>query len=129
MSKHETPLTLQFWESVGGSLIEEFLAVSRGAGTAQRLIDGVIVLDGAKRRIKQHEVAVKDQDIIVVQTKASRLGMYLMGQALFSAKLMRPFGPRSIRTVAVCTADDSVLRLLCDHAGIEVVVYENGRKT
>jgi hypothetical protein len=122
MSKHETPLTVRYWESVGGSLIEEFPAVLRGPQNAQRLIDGVIVLDGQKRRVKHHEIELKNQNIIVIQTKASRLGMYLMGQALFSAKLMKPFNPKSIRTVALCTADDSVLRPLCEQAGIEVVV-------
>jgi len=50
------------------------------------------------------------KDIIVVQAKANRLGMYLMGQALFSRELMKPFRPASIRTVALCAEDDSVLR-------------------
>lgn len=40
------------------SLIGKFLTVSHEAGNAQRLIDGVIVLDGAKRRINKQGVAV-----------------------------------------------------------------------
>jgi hypothetical protein len=48
--------------------------------------------------------------------------MYLMGQALFSRDLMRPFLPRSIRTVALCNQDDSVLRPLAEAHGIEVVI-------
>jgi len=125
MSKHETPLTVRYWESIGGSLIEEFPAVLRGPSNAQRLIDGVIVLDGKQRRIKHHEITLQDRNIIVIQTKASRLGMYLMGQALFSAELMKPFNPRSIRTVAICTRDDSVLRPICERAGIEVIVFKD----
>lgn len=114
---------MRFWQSVGGSLVEEFPAVRRGTDNAQRLVDGVIVLDGRTRRAKASEVDVRGKDIIVVQTKASRLGMYLMGQAIFSMELMQMFGPRSIRTVAICTAGDSVLKPLCDRYGIEVVVY------
>lgn len=125
MSKHETPLTVRYWESIGGSLIEEFPAVRRGPNNAQRLIDGVIVLDGKRRRISHDETTIQDQDIVVIQTKASRLGMYLMGQALFSAEMMKSFNPRSIRTVAICNQDDVILRPICDGAGIEVVVFND----
>ena len=48
--------------------------------------------------------------------------MYLMGQALFSRELMKPFGPASIRTVALCAKDDSVLRPLAEAFGIEVEI-------
>ncbi len=60
----------------------------------------------------------------MVQAKASRLGMYLMGQALFSRELMRPFNPATIRAVALCAKDDSVLRPLAEEYGIEVEVDE-----
>ena len=30
MSKNETPLTRLYWESIGGTLVEEFPAVRRG---------------------------------------------------------------------------------------------------
>ena len=68
-----------------------------------------------KRSIRdrtQSDVVLKDQDIIVVQAKASRLGMYLMGQAFFSAQLMRAFEPRSVESVALVLRDDEVLRPL-----------------
>jgi hypothetical protein len=123
MSKHETELTIRYWQSVGGTLVEEFPAVHRGKDHAQRLIDGVIVLDGQRRRARAADVDIRDKDIVVVQTKAGRLGMYLMGQALFSKELMHAFGPRSIKTVAVCIASDSVLKPLCEKYGIEVVVF------
>jgi hypothetical protein len=38
---------------------------------------------------------------VIVQTKANRLGMYLLGQAFFSAQLMRRFHPRSVESVAL----------------------------
>ena len=103
MSKHETPLTRRFWKSVGGTLIEEFPAVKRTDSNSKRLMDGVIILNEETRIAKASEVDLEGKDIIVVQTKVNRLGMYLMGQALFSKELMKNFKPRQF--------------------GIEVVVY------
>jgi hypothetical protein len=70
---------------------------------------------------------LEGQDVIAVQAKAERLGMYLMGQALFSAELVRRFNPRSIRSIALCYEDDSVLRpLLNPYPHVEVVVLNRG---
>lgn len=125
MSKHETPLTRRYWKSVGGTLIEEFWAVPRGSDHGPRILDGVIVLDGPHKIAKKGEVDIRDKNIIVVQTKASRLGMYLMGQAVFSKELMKRYKPRSIKSVAICTRSDSVLEpLLKRFNDVEVVVYE-----
>ena len=123
MSKKETPLTRRYWQSVGGALIEEFPAVQRTESSAQRLLDGVIVLGENKALVKHSDVDIKGKDIIVIQTKASRLGMSLMGQAIISAKLMEKFEPRSIRSVAICTAGDKVLEALLPEYGIELVIY------
>ena len=125
MSKLETPLTRRYWDSVGGALIEEFPAVRRVAGNAQRLLDGVIVLDQPKSILRFRDVEIKGKDIIVVQTKAKRLGMYLMGQAIVSRRLMEMFEPRSIRSVALCTQGDTVLEQMLKEFGIELVVYSD----
>ena len=123
MSKHETPMTRWYWRQVGGTLVEEFLVVKRTQSNGQRLIDGVIIPEGEERIAKSDEVDLTGKDIIIVQAKAKRLGMYLMGQALFSKQLIAKFNPRSIRSVALCTQSDSVLApLLESHAGMEVVV-------
>ena len=62
--------------------------------------------------------------MIAVQSKNRRLGMTVAGQALFSKELLKRFEPRSIRSVAVCTSDDAVLRPLLErHKGCEVWVY------
>ena len=124
MSKKETPLTRKFWKEVGGTLVEEFHAVRRGPDRGPRLLDGVIVLGGPHCIAKTKEVDVEGEDIIVVQTKANRLGMYLLGQALFSRELMKPFRPKSIETVAICTKGDSVLEPIAESYGIRVVVYQ-----
>ena len=123
MSKHETPLTRRFWNEVGGTLIEEFPAVLRGKNNSQRLMDGVIILNTETKLASWKDISLKNQDIIVIQTKAHRLGMYLMGQAFFSKELMKKFEPKSIRSVIVCTKDDSVMRSLAEQFGLEIKVY------
>ena len=75
------------------------------------------------RIARQSEVSVEGQEVIVVQTKAERLGMYLMGQAFFSAQLMQRFRPRSVESVALVVQDDDVLRPLFEqYPGMRVVV-------
>ena len=91
MSKHETPLTRRYWQSVGGTLVEEFPAVLRGPHNAQRLLDGVIILGEQHVIAKSRDVEIKGKDIIVIQSKANRLGMYLIGQAIISALVQHPF--------------------------------------
>jgi hypothetical protein len=125
MSKRETPFTRRFWLETGGTLIEEFRAVRRRSGRGPRLIDGVIVPDGEFTLRKTGDIDIAGRDIIVVQTKDMRLGMYLLGQAYFSARLMEAFDPRSIRSVAICTRHDDVLEPIACKEGIEVVVYDD----
>lgn len=125
MSKRETPMTRWYWEQLGGTLIEEFPAVLPKGNPllGRRLLDGLIVLGGERCIAAAHEVSIQDRDVVIVQAKATRLGMYLMGQALFSMALVRPFGPRSMESVALCAKDDEVLRPLLEaHAGCRVVV-------
>jgi hypothetical protein len=126
MSKLETPMTLRYWESVGGTLILEFPIVRRGPEVGRRVVDGLILPNADRRIAGASEVDVTDEDVIVVQTKAHRLGMYLMGQAFFSAELMKDLRPRSIRTVAICGSPDVRLQALCVKYGIEVVVDGGG---
>ena len=124
MSKRETPLTRKYWQSIGGTLIEEFPAVTRGNSNSRRLLDGVVILGGENRIAKASEVDIEGRDIVVIQTKVNRLGMYLMGQAFFSRELMKTFKPKSIKTVAICGKDDTVMRDLCKEFDIEVVVFD-----
>jgi hypothetical protein len=123
MSKHETPLTLRYWSEVGGTLVEEFLVVPASGTCAKRLLDGLILPNGPNERVSSNEVEIAGQDVIVVQTKAKRLGMYLLGQAVFSAELIKRHNPKSVRTVAICTEGDSALEPLARDYGVEIVVY------
>lgn len=124
MSKLETPMTQWYWRQIGGTLIEEFPAVRRTKNCGQRLIDGVILPDGPREIAHWHEVDLEGRDIIVVQAKRGRLGMYLMGQTFFSAELMKRFNPSSIGSVALCETYDSVLGPILErYPNMEVVIY------
>ena len=125
MSKLETPMTRWYWQQIGGILIEEFPAVKKGKDRSPRYIDGVIILGRETKIAKASEVSITGEDIVVVQTKRGRLGMYLMGQALFSIDLMKKFSPRSIKSIALCEKNDSELGPLLENYGdIEVVLYQ-----
>jgi len=123
MSKHETPMTRWYRHQVGGTLIEEFVAVEGTSTCGRRVLDGVILKDGECRLAQQSEVSLEGKDVIVIQTKASRLGMSLMGQAFFSAQLLHRFTPRSVVSVALCSQDDAGLRPLFEqYPTMKVVV-------
>jgi hypothetical protein len=103
-------------------MAEEFPAVRRSKTASIRRLDAVIVPGGEPARVPWRELDVAGRDIIVVQAKLGRLGMNVMGQALFSRELMKRFGPASVRTLAIVVRDDSVLRPLAEEFGIEVVI-------
>jgi len=93
MSSRETPLTRWYWRQVGGLLIEEFHLVRAKPGVSPRYLDGLIVLGEEKALSESRDFPIEGRDVIAVQTKASRLGMYLMGQCLFSLELVKRFRP------------------------------------
>jgi len=123
MSKHETPMTRWYWKQVGGTLVEEFVAVAGGSDRGRRVLDAVILPSEEFRVARQEDISIEGKDVVVVQTKAGRLGMHLLGQALFSSHLMQRFGPRSVLSVALCGQDDAVLRpVFEEYRGMKVVV-------
>lgn len=127
MSKHETPLTRRYWREVGGTLIEELSIVrARKGAKSGRWIDAIILPRATRRIAKRGDaVEIDGQDVIVVQTKAKRLGMAVMGQAIFSIALVkRHYKPKSVRAVIVCTGHDEELEaLLKPYKDIEVCVF------
>ena len=137
MSKHETPMTRWYWRTVNkrqGLLIEEFPAVKRDgtAGKNKRHIDGVIVLgEKAERRgpRKGDRELVKGKRVIVIQSKARRLGMSLIGQVVVSRELLKDLKAKVVKSVGVCREDDQILRaVLGRFKKCEAVVYRRGRK-
>ena len=72
-------MTRADWRQIGGTLVEEFPAVRRTATNGARYLDAIILPNGENRIAHWWEVEVEGQDVIVVQTKAKRLGLYLLG--------------------------------------------------
>jgi len=125
MSENETPMTRWFWREVlkRGTLIEEYVAVEEAAdgSNAPRYMDGLVILDGPFEISNDVRRDIAEKDVVVIQSKNKRLGMYLMGQTLFSRDLILAKGAKSVRSVAVCRKDDKVMRpLLLSHKNIEV---------
>jgi len=124
MSKHETWRTRQYWDSVGGLLIEEFRAVKESKNPSQenRYMDAVIVLNEPKKIHNENTYELTDKDVIVVQTKRGRIGMYLLGQAYFSKILIQMHNPRSVKSIAICGKNDAVMAELASEHDVEILV-------
>ncbi len=105
-------------------MIEEFIAVQRNPDQAIRLIDGVIVLWEETMIHSGRTYDIKDKDVVIIQTKGGRIGMYLLGQAYFSRLLIEKLQPKSVRIVAICGKGDKVIEQLAQDHGIEVVIIK-----
>jgi hypothetical protein len=125
MSAKESWRTRKYWQSIGGLLIEEFVAVSKSENSARRLIDGVIVLNERNQIHPNHNYDISGKDVVVIQTKAGKLGMYLLGQVYFSKLLMEKLNPRSVKMVAICGKSDDVMEKLASTHNIEIVVIND----
>lgn len=126
MSLRETPITEWYWREVlkKGTLIKEYVAVERAkdGSNGSRFLDGLVILDGPFKMSDDVRCDIAGKDVVIIQSKNKQLGMYLMGQALFSRELLLKKGAKSVRSVAVCRKDDKVMRPLLEaHPGIEVV--------
>ena len=51
MSKRETPMTLWYWQQIGGALVEEYPVVSRSSTQGNRQLDGLIILGEETMRL------------------------------------------------------------------------------
>ena len=129
MSKHETPLTEHFWTCCcPGTFIPEYKLVRKTKDQARRLVDAVILPNESHCRASYADFpSLIGHDVVVVQTKASRLGMYVMGQAVFSARLAMSVGARSVRSVILVTkSDEALLPLLESFPEVEVWIADPG---
>jgi len=112
-----------------GKLIKEWMAV-RGskdgeAHRGQRLIDGVFVLDEPEDSKLGSKDELRGRRVFVIQSKAKPLGMYLMGQVLFSMRILeKEGGAKVVGAIAVCHEEDALMsRLLKEEDGrCEVLV-------
>ena len=118
MENNETPMIEWYWNKERGILCAEFPIAKR------RKLDAVILPDKKRaEEVDKNKLSelLDGRDTIVVQAKAKRLSMYLMGQALFSAELIKRFHkPRSIRSIALCKESDPILGPLLISVGKKV---------
>lgn len=122
MSKNETWMTRKYWDTVGGLLIEEFEVVKGTTSNGVRRLDGLIILGEPKEMLKATSYNISEKDVICIQTKNSRLGMNVMGQAFFSRMLLELHCPKSIKSVILVSKNDSILIDFCNQYNIEVVI-------
>jgi hypothetical protein len=111
MSLREMPMTEGFWLTVAnGAFIPEYPLVRGARDRSWRWVDALILPDEPHRRAVATDYPyLSGRSVIVVQTKAARMGMYLMGQALFSARLAVAAGATTVRSILLCRKPDAAL--------------------
>jgi hypothetical protein len=133
LSKLETPMTEGFWRSVvrKGAFLPEYPLVLPGKDRSCRRADAVILPDEPDGLARFSDYpSLTGRNVIVVQTKAKRMGMYLMGQALFSARLVLEQRPASVRSILLCyKTDGALLPLLAPFPEIEVWLSDRANPT
>ena len=125
MSKNESNATEWYCKQLNGHTVYEFLAVQQNTteNKSRRLVDAVVINPGSGyMKVKGADASMGEQDVVIVQTKAKRLSMSVIGQALCSIELLKVFGPRSMKSVIVCKETDAALEPICDLYGLEVVL-------
>jgi len=128
VSKHETHITECFWETcANGAFLPEYPLVRRSPDRSGRWADAVILPDEPHHRANVKDYpSLANRNVVVVQTQAGRMGMYLMGQAVFSARLALVSGAASVRSILLCRRPDSaLLPLLDDFPEVEVWLFED----
>jgi hypothetical protein len=123
VSQREIKMTEGFWKSKAhGLFFAEYPLVRKAADRAPRFVDGLILPDEPHGRGKWRDyVSLSGRRVIVIQTKVGRMGMYLMGQALFSARLALACGAASVRSILLChRGDAAMLPLLAPFPEVEV---------
>jgi hypothetical protein len=123
----ERQMTECFWQTeCHGVFVQEYALTKKGIDCARRCADAVILPDEDHRRATFADFpSLTGRNVVVVQTKAQRLGMYLMGQAIFSARLVQALGARSVRSILLCAENDAaLLPLLGPFHEIEVWVTD-----
>ena len=106
-----------------GAFIPEYPLIAQpGPDAKQRWADAVILPDEPHGRALIADYPnLAGRRVIIVQTKVGRMGMYLMGQALFSAGLVRAQRAASVRSILLChKIDRALMPLLAPFPEVEV---------
>ena len=134
--KPEEELIRKYWNWRTGTLVREFEMVKKDkeAGIQFRRLDAIIILNGDPKEITRKQFKDRglseNDEVEFIQAKASRLGMSLMGQTIFSRSLMneklreRGWKLKARRWIALCKKSDKKLGDLLSDYGIDVVIPE-----
>jgi hypothetical protein len=120
-------MTEAFWRTIAnGAYIPEYPLVRRAHDRSWRWVDALILPDEPHRRARPTDYpSLSGRSVIVVQTKAARMGMYIMGQALFSARLALAAGAANVRSILLCRKPDAaLLPLLVPFPEVEVWIAD-----
>lgn len=137
---HERPQQERLHQTLGGTMILEYRAVNTSSTCEHRDIDSVILPNTPHLTINNdnYNIAVwgdlgnhqervqrlmRAEPVICVQAKNSRLGPYLLGQALFSRGLLNQQGITVARSIALCGGDEPKLSAIArEEYGLEVII-------
>lgn len=120
-------MTEGFWQAASpGAFIPEYPIVRRTKDQASRWIDALILPEEPHGRARATDYPdIHGRNVVLVQTKVGRMGMYLMGQALFSARLALAVGAKPVRSILLChKADAALVPLLEAFPEVEVWLSE-----
>ena len=112
-----------FWEKeLGGTMIEGSAAISKVTDSGSR----VVIPGGPSQILDPLKADITGKDIVIIQGNSKEIvGMYLLGQAIFSKKLLEPYNPKSIRSIALCKKSDTCMERAAKLYGIEIIPYKN----
>jgi hypothetical protein len=116
-------MTEGFWQAVvPGAFIAEYPLVRKASDRGERRVDALILPDERHGRARAVDFPdLHGRNVVIVQTKAGRMGMYLMGQAVFSARLATMKGAAHVRSILLCHDSDAALMpLLAPFPNVEV---------
>src|SRR5262245_5642757 len=110
----ERAMTECFWQTeCNGAFVQEYPLTITGTDRARRSADPIILPDEEQRRAwSVHFPSLPGVNVVIVHTQAQTLGMFLMGQAPFSARLVQALGAKSVRSILLCAESDAALHPL-----------------
>lgn len=109
-----------YWEEeLGGTMIEGSALLRMLEKTSRVVIPG-----GSTRTIDPFTADIEGKDIVIIQEdKYHTANLDLLGQAIFSKKVMERYNPGSIRSIALTKNGDACIERAAKLYNIEVVVY------
>ena len=92
----------------------------------KRMLRSEVMSDATTGRAIRTIDDLCDRNVVLRQKpmskKTKRIGMYLLGDAIFGRDLLEEFGAKTVRSIAVCRKGDAILEPLAERYGIEIEI-------